>query len=250
MGEILKDRAVILRRFDYGESSVIAVVLTRQHGKIRLIAKGARKNRSQFHGRLRTGNIGEIVYYDKPGRGLQLLKEISSRPVFDSDSSELERLCLFQAGLEIVERSMVDEGADEGVYDLLEDFIRFVQSSRDPWAVFLAFEMQLLMRAGIYPVMSECCGCKKNLAGKRLNVDPSKGNVTCGDCREEGSVSLSAESGAILAIMEDDGIEGLAGERLNAVQRREIGRLLHNLLVHHVERYRLPNSLGLIKELT
>lgn len=250
MGEILKDRAVILRRFDYGESSVIAVVLTRQHGKTRLIAKGARKNNSQFHGRLRTGNVGEIVYYSKPNRELQLLKEISSGPVFDSDRSELERLCLFQAGLEIVERSMVDEGADEGVFDLLEAFIRFVQSSCDPWAVFLAFEMQLLMKAGIYPAMNECSRCKKNLAGKMLKVDPSKGNVTCGDCREKGSVSLSAESGGIMAIMEENGIEGMAGERLAPAQRREIGRLLHGLLVHHVERYRLPNSLKLIKELT
>ena len=84
MSEILKDRAVVLRTYDYGETSLVVSFLTRSYGKVRMLAKGAKREKSSFAGALRTGNIGEIVFYFKPDRGLQLLKEIESGNVFEN----------------------------------------------------------------------------------------------------------------------------------------------------------------------
>mgnify|MGYP001828943304 FL=1 len=84
MSVILKDRAVVLKTWEYGETSLIVSALTRSGGKANFLAKGVKRAKSRMHGRFRTGNVGDIVYYDKPGRGLKLIKEFSAGPMFDS----------------------------------------------------------------------------------------------------------------------------------------------------------------------
>lgn len=247
MSEILKDRYVILRNYDFGESSIIVVSLTRSSGKMRFLAKGARKPSSPFHGKLGTGSVGEAVYYNREERGLQLLKEVSGDTGLDAFETDLERLCIFQAGLEVIDRCTVDLGADEKMYDLLVSFIEVLASCADPWAAFLAFEVRLLAMAGFYPDLDHCGSCKKALVGKGLNVDPSSGIVTCDRCRTGETVPVSVESREILDIMEKEGPAGTAGLALQAEQRRETGKLLHNLLIYHMDGYRLPVAFKILK---
>ncbi|MBN2185345.1 MAG: DNA repair protein RecO [Candidatus Krumholzibacteriota bacterium] len=247
MSEIIRDRLVILRTFDYGESSVIAVSLTRFHGKLRFLARGAKKAKSPFYGNLRTGNTGEAVFYIKSQRGLQTLKEIDTSSVFDAGGNDLDRLCIFQAGLEVVDRSTIEDEYDERFFDLLEGFITTLNRSPDPWALFFSMEVQILCMAGIYPSIRECSGCKRLLAGKGLNIDPLSGSVYCKSCSGEGSLHLSAQSAGLLAEMESNGTDLSAQMEIGPAGRREIGRLLHGIFVHHVDGYRLPGALKILK---
>ena len=247
MSEIIKDRLVILRTFDYGESSMIAVSLTRKHGKLRFLARGAKKVKSPFYGMLRTGNTGEAVFYIKNQRGLQTLKEIDTSSVVDAGGNNLDSLCIFQAGLEVVDRSTIEDEYDERFFDLLEGFITTLNRSPDPWAIFFSMEVQILCMTGIYPSITECDGCKRLLVGKGVNIDPSSGSVFCVRCSKEGSLRLSAQSAGLLAEMENNGTDLSAEMEIDPAGRREIGRLLHNIFIHHVDGYRLPGALKILK---
>jgi hypothetical protein len=70
----LKDQAVVLRLVDWSETSQIAVLLTREHGKISAVAKGAKRQTpsiaSRFSGGLELLCRGEAVYITKSGRDL------------------------------------------------------------------------------------------------------------------------------------------------------------------------------------
>ncbi len=247
MSEILKDRAVILRGFEFGESSIIAVSLTMNHGKLRFLAKGAKKNRSPFHGGLRTGNMAEIVYYNKPQRGLQLLKEITSHPVFDTDIRDLDRVCIFQAGLEVIDRTTIEHESDSRVFTVLEDFIGALGSCEDPWTPFFVLQVRLAGIAGLLPDFEECGTCKKALAGKSMNIDPSSGAVLCDGCSCGGALSVSSASADLLRAMKERGLGETEQAVCDFIQRREIGRILHNLFLHHFDAYRLPNALKILK---
>jgi len=247
MSEILKDRVVILRSFDFGESSMIAVSLTMKHGKLRLLAKGARNSRSPFHAGLRTGNIAEIVYYNKPQRGLQLLKEIDSRSLFDTGAGDMERVCIFQAGLEVMDRTTIEHESERGAFAAIGDFIGAIGSCEDPWILFFALQTRLAGIAGVLPDLVECGACKKALAGKGMNIDPSSGAVLCEECARGPALKLSAGSGDLLRALREGGPAGRGTGVCDGVRRREIGRLLHNLFLHHFEGYRLPNALKILK---
>ncbi|MCD6380272.1 DNA repair protein RecO [bacterium] len=175
MSKILKDYAVVLRTFDYGESSIIAVLLTRMNGKIRVLAKGAKRRKNGVSGSFMTGNICEIVFYSSVGRGLQILKEISCSSSFESVGKDLKRLSIFQAALQVVDRSVIELETDEGVFDLVENFSAILPLAVDPWAAFFIFEVKLLKLTGFFPSLTllECERCGKKLAGEDFGINAS-----------------------------------------------------------------------------
>lgn len=244
MSEIVKDRAVVLKTYEYGETSLVVSVLTRGSGKIRLLAKGANRKGSPFSGALRTGNVGEIVFYYKPERGLQTLKEIESRSIFENRVEDLEKLCIFQAGLEIVGRSVIEQEADERIFDLLERFIGALPEADDAWGILFTLYVRLLKMSGVYPSTNVCAACGAELAGGFRAV-PRTGRVTCAGCVSGDALVVSGRSVEALRRMEMGGFEGIS---LGSTERKEIGRFLHYLFLHHVEGYRLPGAFGILKE--
>ncbi|UCF05623.1 MAG: DNA repair protein RecO [bacterium] len=248
MSTLVKDRAVVLRTFDFGESSTIAVALMRDHGKVRLLAKGARKKNSPYLGRLRTGNLVEVVFYYKEHRGLQLLREVSSESFDMPGRSDFERLCIFQAGLEVIDRATIERESDAGQFMALEAFIVGLPSCPDPWAAFFTLEVQLLKRLGFYPDLTGCSRCGRAAAGASLVVDTASGSVTCVSCCGRGDLKLTEETCEILGRMERAGSQAMTDITLDRAMRRRVGTLLHNLFLHHIDGYRLPYALRLLKE--
>ena len=246
MSEIIKDRSIVLKTYPYGESSAIAVVLTRSHGKVRLLAKGARSFRSALQGSLRTGNVSEIIFYFRPDRGLQLLKEMGTVEAFEA-GGDLERLCLFQAGLEIVDRSVVDRSADERAFDLIERFMRLLPAAADPWALFFALEIDVLKAAGLFPSIAACARCRRSLENEAFAIEAASGFVSCASCGNEKGRRLSNAASAFVRRTDAVGLEGTGGERLDRSERKEVGELIHRFFVGHVEGYRLPHALRLCK---
>jgi len=247
VSEIVKDRAVVLKTYPYGESSVVAVALTRSHGKVRLLAKGARRMKSALQGSLMTGSVAEIVFYWRPERGLQLLKEIETVGPYEASLGDLERLCLFQAGLEIVDRAVVESESDERAFDLLESFMRLLSAAADPWTLFYAFEIGVLKLAGSFPATVSCAHCRRALEGEAFSIDPASGLVSCTSCRRKGR-ALSPGASALVGRLDRSGFEGVREARMSRGERREIGELIHEFFVSHVEGYRLPYALRLCKE--
>ncbi len=247
MKTIVADRAVVLRTYEYGESSVVAVALTRAHGKLRFLAKGARRMSSPLRGVLLAGGVCETVFYYRTDGGLNLLTECGAADIPASSRDGLERLCIFQAGLEIVDRAAVGRDADERLFDIVEAFMRLVPSAVDPWALFFALEIAVLSIAGSFPSLDACSDCGKPLAGARLSVDPASGRVGCVSCGRGSGRTLSAASSAALVRLRRGGLREAGSAPLGGDERREIGGLLHRLFAGHVEGYRLPNALRLCK---
>jgi DNA repair protein RecO (recombination protein O) len=247
VSEIIKDRSVVLKTYPYGESSVIAVVLTRSHGKVRLLVKGARSPKSAHAGSLRTGSVSEVVFYYRPERGLQLLKEVETVGTIEAADDDLERLCLFQAGLEVVDRSVVERDSDERVFDMIESFMKVLPLSADPWALFYALEINILKLAGSFPAIGACERCRRSLENEAFAVDAASGLVTCVACGGGGGQALTRGAAALLARMDRLGFDGARDTKMSRGERKEIGELLHHFFANHVEGYRLPYALRLCK---
>ena len=247
MSEILKDRAIVLRTYDYGETSLVVSFLTRSHGKIRLLAKGAKKNKSPFSGSMRTGSFGNIIFYFKQERGLHLLKEIENTDIFQNSIEDLERLCIFQAGLEVLDRSVRERDADERIFDLFECFIRLLPRIADPWALLFLLYARLLKLTGFYPATDRCAGCGADLASGFM-AQPQAGRITCSGCGADGALFVSERSARFLSRLTGDYVSEIEELSILPEERKEIGRFLHFLFLYHIEGYKLPNALKILKE--
>ena len=190
-----------------------------QSRKVRFLAKGARRMKSALQGSLMTGSVSEIVFYWRPERGLQLLKEIETVGPYEAALGDLERLCLFQAGLEIVDRSVVENESDERVFDMMETFMRLLPAAADPWALFYAFEIGVLKLAGSFPATASCAHCRRTLENEAFSIDPASGLVSCASCRLKGR-ALTRGSSALVARLDRFGFEGVREARMSRGERR------------------------------
>lgn len=246
MSEILKDRAIILRTFDFGETSVVAVAVTRGHGKLRFIAKGAKRRRSPLCGVLRIGSIGDIVFYHREERGLQLLKEFDADERCSAVKEDFMKLCLLQAGLELADMAIVARESDPGTFEIIEKFRTGLFASSAPWCIFFTLEARFLKALGIMPNMDVCSSCGRELSDG-CSIEPVGGTVTCVRCAGRTAYPLSIASRDLILGMSGDARCRNADREPGPHERKEIGQLFHHLFLHHVEGYRLPHALRLLK---
>ncbi len=149
---IVRTDAVVLHTFDYGETSRIVRLLTRPHGVIGVIARGARRPTSTFGSTLQPLSYVQAVYYYRPQRGLQTLKETAHVVRFKQLTSEIGRVTLGLRVLEVT-RALVEEGeAHPLVLDLVVRTLEHLDEAPEnaanavPW-----FQLRLASLLGFAP---------------------------------------------------------------------------------------------------
>ena len=189
---LLKDEAICIRAIDYSESSQIVTFFTREHGKLGVIAKGARRAKSAFEGPLEVFVRGSIVFSPSNTGKLGTLTEF--QPIFDIVSGVSRQLyayhcCLFSA--ELLTKLVHD--ADPHVH-LFDAFLQFLQDAcRTPGTasrkqvilgLLILFEQVLLREIGLMPRFSGCANCGQVQAdqGRPRYFSSMANGFVCRDC--------------------------------------------------------------------
>ena len=189
----LKTEGIVLRSMRYGEADRILHVFTPDRGRLSAIAKGVRKAKSRFGGRLEPFFRIDLVLYE--GRS-DLLTVTSANTV-----QGYRRLREHGAALDVAARAcdavdrMFDPGDPHpGVYHLLTNELALLDADPVTHATLanaLAFRLKLLLAAGFSPQLAACasCGEREHLAG----FSGAAGGVVCSSC-EAASFPLSQEA--------------------------------------------------------
>lgn len=120
---ITHTKAIILKSVDYQESSKIITVLSQEHGKIALIARGAKRPKGKFSGIIEIGNVLDVVYYYKPTRGVQSLSEATTSYSSLNFRMDLERASILYATLELAGQLVHENENNEAIFDFVHKFI-------------------------------------------------------------------------------------------------------------------------------
>ena len=104
---IRSDQGIVLRSFPFGEADRVVVILSPNHGKLRTVAKGIRKTKSRFGGRLEPFTHVDLVLYE--GRNLDTVTQVSIIETFPNLRGDLDRV--MAAGTMV---EAVDAVASEG----------------------------------------------------------------------------------------------------------------------------------------
>ncbi|HPF35250.1 MAG TPA: DNA repair protein RecO [Candidatus Krumholzibacteria bacterium] len=247
--------AVVLRTWPTGETSVIASTVTAEHGFVRLIAKGARNERSVLRPLVQPGRLVNAEFSLRPDRELQYLK--GGQVLLDPAAADpgLERTAYLLAALELLDRCRPGGERDGRVFPLCRNFLGMLSSSSPGDAgLFYALELNLLDLHGVTPEIGGCAQCGDDVApddagGARFCG--AAGGVVCRRCAAEGHGAGGRPlSRAALGVLR--GVS--AGEAAAYAQvgaepslRREVGIHLHGFLAYHVPTYRLPAALELLR---
>jgi len=142
--------AIILRTYKLGEADRIVVFLTRDRGKRRGVAQGARRMRSRFGGALEPFTRVEVTYFEKESRELVSLNyaEPISSPLWSVRGDALGHLGYFA---ELIDECALEGDADERLYRLGRSVIDALAAGAPVEALARYFEYWLLRLQGVYP---------------------------------------------------------------------------------------------------
>ncbi len=112
-----KQTAIVLNSRNFGDSSKIISAFTRQHGKVSLIAKGAKNPKNKFAASISPMSWIEITYYNKPSDNLHLLSSAACVKPFAKIPSSLEHLAVGLMVVESVYSTHSEKHPNEDLFD-------------------------------------------------------------------------------------------------------------------------------------
>jgi DNA repair protein RecO (recombination protein O) len=193
----LKTQAVVLRSIRFGEADRIVHLYTPHRGRVGAIAKGSRRTRSRFGGRLEQFFRLDLVLHE--GRG-DLLTVTAAETVAGHGRLRSHGPAIDTAAraCDALSRLFDTDEAQPAVYNLLCNELALLDAdpARAGHANQLAFRLKLLLAAGLAPQLAACvaCGAEEHLTG----FSPSGGGVVCSAC-EAGSFPLGEDAHAFMA---------------------------------------------------
>jgi len=248
---IVTSEGIVLKTHALGETSRIVVVYTREHGMVKLVAKGARKTPSRFGYALEPLTRGRYVYYLKTDRDLHLLSQADTLAPTGSRIQDLERLAHAEAALELIDRLVWGEEPHAELFELLAAVLEAVPTAPPAAlpALTIAFELQVASLLGYRPRLDACAECGGTLSPRRL-FSPGRGGLLCDRCagEEPGTLALSADALAGLSLLLTRPV-GEAGEYFEVRRAGEILRVVEAFLRHHFQRFKGLRSLELLRAL-
>jgi len=207
--------AIILRTYKLGEADRIVVFLTRDRGKKRGVAKGARRQKSNFVGALEPLTQARVAYFEKEQRELVNLNySEASRSALSSGTIEGLGCATYFA--ELIDEWAAESHEDERLYRLGVSMVEAIAAGVPSEPLTRYFEYWLLSLQGVYPA----------------------GRVP----------SLSPEAQAFLAAARKTGPHELCGMAADRAMLRELESLHRSIIATHLERE--PRSIKVLKDMT
>ncbi len=172
--------AVILRHQDWGEADRLIILFSRERGKLRAIAKGARKSHSRKAGHLEPFNRVSLLLAQ--GTDLPLITQAETLCAYLAFQEDLLRMGYGAYLLELIERFSVDEEANPTLYQYLVESLERLSQSKDPLFELRYFEIKLLTEVGFQPQLFHCVVCNEEIQPQDQFFSIEMGGVVCPKC--------------------------------------------------------------------
>lgn len=198
---MVREDAIVLRLWDFSETSQTAALFTRGHGAVRCLAKGSKRPRAKFSGGLELATRGEGVLIVKPTSDLAQLIEWDLRETYFGLRKRVDAHLAGMCALDLVFHAVRDHDPHERLFDALADALGAIDASSGPRETVEAvgrLQWATLKEAGYEPVLDR--DVRSGAAaptGKTLGFDTRHGGVTS----DPGP--RSAERGEVWRVRED-----------------------------------------------
>jgi DNA repair protein RecO (recombination protein O) len=182
-----RDEAVILRTHKLGEADRIVTMLSRQHGKIRAVAKGVRRTSSRFGSRLEPFMVADLQLF--AGRSLDIVQQAESLGSYGAAIAvHYDRYTAANAMVETADR-LSDAEATTEQYLLLVGGLRALSlGEHSARSILDSYLLRVMSLSGWAPSLSDCARC--SLPGPHVAFVSQLGGMVCGDCAPAGSIKV------------------------------------------------------------
>ncbi|HEX2851387.1 MAG TPA: DNA repair protein RecO [Acidimicrobiales bacterium] len=225
---LYRETGVVLRTIRLGEADRIVTFLTEGRGKVRAVAKGVRKTKSRFGGRLEPISHVSLQLYE--GRDLDTVTQADTLDAFRVIREDLDRVGKATALLEVCDQVAQEHEPNPPLYRMLVAALRTLAARSSPLLV-AGFYLKVLAQEGLQPVLDGCVACG---AGDDLVAfDIGEGGALCRSCRR--GLPVSAGALALMRLVLGGGLNQALAEPASPLTA-EVDALVTRAMEQHLER--------------
>lgn len=192
-----KATALVLRVVEFSETSCVVTLFTREFGKVRALAKGARRPKGPFESALDLLALVRIVFLRKSSDSLDLMTEAKLERRFRPAGGDLSNLYAAYYVAELLNELTDDYDAHEGLFDAADATLTALAAGESVAATIVRFELAALQEVGHLPTLEACanCGGPLDLTG-RVPFSQLAGGALCKSCRvgQKQVISISPQA--------------------------------------------------------
>jgi DNA repair protein RecO (recombination protein O) len=230
-----ESEGIVLRTYPLREADLLVTLFTRLEGKVRGVARSAKKSKRRFGGALEPLTYVRVYYSDKER---QELASLDSCDVLESPlATEVgyPRAVALGHVAELLDELLPDREANDAVFRLALAVIAGLRGP-DIWMPVTYFELWMTRLMGYLPEFSECIVCGRALSGNHAYFHALADGLMCVDDKRLASSELTAESRALAAKMFRTPLETFAGAPWPKILGADLRKFLIQTLQRHLEK--------------
>lgn len=186
--------SIILKTYPLGEADRIVAFFTRDHGKMRGVANGARRMKNRFGASLEPLAHSRVHFFQRENRELV---HIRSADLLESPLKlfqDYDRAVCAARLIDLVDRFLPEHEPQDAVFRLVRMTVRALEQGCSIEFAACYFEVWMLRLAGVFPDLFVCsvCSRKLDLSDERF-LAPGLQRVICDACDHQSSTSILAE---------------------------------------------------------
>ncbi len=228
--------AIILKRTDVGEADRLLTMFTPERGKLRAVAKGARKPSSRKTGHVELFNRASLLI--ATAREIDIVTQADTLEPFLRLRDDLDRLSYAYYFAELVDRFTEEGEENRALYDLILQSFHWLEQTSELPRTARYFELRLLDTLGYRPQLYHCVNCREELQPEENFFSPEAGGMLNPKCRDSHRDVRSVPLNALKVLRFLQSREYAEVQKLNLSSDVEttVEELLHHYLTHHLER--------------
>jgi DNA repair protein RecO (recombination protein O) len=232
---LTESEAIVLRTYPIREADLLVTLFTRVEGKVRGVARAAKKSKRRFGGALEPMTYVR-AFYDVRER--QELVRLDSFEVIESPmASEVTyaRAVALAHVAELVDELLPDREANDAIFRLTLSVLHALKGS-DVLMPVTYFELWLTRLVGFLPELTECVVCGRGLNGSRAYFHALADGLTCAEDKRLASSEISGESRALAAQMFRAPVDSFMEMAWPKGLGADLRKFLIQILQRHIEK--------------
>lgn len=232
----IQSEAVVLRHSDWGEADRLLGLFTRRLGKVRALAKGARKIRSRKAGHLEPFTRVNLLL--ARGRDFWIVTQAETVDAHLNLRENLVRIGYAAYIVELLDRFTLDEDENQNLYQLLKDTLARLDRGADPTIPVRFYELRLLDQLGYRPELFRCIHCSTEIKPENQYFSMAMGGVLCPRCGANipDARPIDVETLRYLRHFQRSSFSQVAALDLSPGLNRKLEQFLGGYFTYHLER--------------
>ncbi len=197
-----KTQAFVLRFLNYGESDRIVTFFTREFGKVRGIAKGARRSKKRFSNAIEPFSHSTLLFSRRGEDSLSIIENCDVINHYPQIRANLRRTMTASYMIDLVDQFTEEGKKSAGIFQLLGDFLGLLETGNGLEETTRFFELRLLRLSGYEPVLGKCVICNTPL--DKINAaffDATRGGIRCSLCGRGDQECIPVSAGTLKTLL-------------------------------------------------